>query len=91
MAMTALALGERVEAEGTPQDSEARLRALLEITTDILWEVDQGGAYTYCSSNLARVTGHRPEVTNGKTPVDFMLPADARRFGQLLGAALAGC
>ena len=60
MVVTASALGKRGEAEGTPQDSEARLRALVEITTDILWEVDQGGGYTYCSSNLTRVTGHQP-------------------------------
>lgn len=89
MATTASAPGKPGEAQGTPQESEARLRALVEITTDILWEVDQGGDYTYCSSNLARVTGHRPEVTHGKNPVDFMPPEDAARFGQLLGAAVA--
>lgn len=89
MAMTVSAQGKPGAAPVTPQESEARLSALVEITTDILWEVDQGGADTYCSFNLARVTGHHPEDTLGKSPVDFMPPEDAKRFGQLLGIAVA--
>lgn len=77
------------EVRDTLLEIEAWLRGLLEITTDIQWEVDQCGGYAYCSSNLARVTGHQPEETHDKTPVDFMPPEDATRFGQLLGAAVA--
>ena len=89
MAMTASEPSKPAETQITTQKSEARLRALVEISNDILWEVNQGGDYSYCSANLAPVTGHLPELIHGKTPVDFMLPEDARRFGQSLGAAVA--
>ena len=63
------------------QQSEARFRSMLESTSDWVWEVDAAGAFTFCSNKVLDLLGYTPEEVLGKTPFDFMPPAEARDVG----------
>lgn len=65
------------------RETEERFRNLVEHTNDILWEVDQDGAYTYISPNVQDVLGYDPKELIGKTPFDFMSEKEAKRVGQI--------
>ena len=66
-----------------------RLRDLAEYGSDMLWEVDLSGAYTYCSPNVISIMGYEPEELLGKTPFDFMAPEEAKRVGEIFGGVVA--
>jgi len=71
------------------QDDLAHLRDLLDHNSDWIWEVDAQGRYTYCSAMVMALLGRPPEQVLGKTPFDFMPPAEAARVGQAFGAIVA--
>ena len=64
------------------KESEERFRALVETTSDWIWEVDAHGVYTYASPKVKELLGYLPEEIIGKTPFDFMPPEEAARVGQ---------
>jgi len=64
------------------RDNEERFRSLVETTSDWIWEVDARGMYTYASPKVGDLLGYTPEEVVGKTPFDFMPPADAARVGR---------
>ncbi|KAF1044407.1 GGDEF domain-containing protein [Xylophilus sp.] len=71
------------------QDDLERLRDLLDHNTDWVWEVDAQGRYTYCSGMVMALLGRPPEEVLGRTPFDFMPPAEAERVGRAFGAIVA--
>ena len=71
------------------RDESQHLRELLDHNTDWIWEVDAQGRYTYVSRMVTAMLGYPPEQVLGKTPFDFMPPAEARRVGQAFGAIVA--
>lgn len=73
---------------GSPDDLQ-HLRDLLDHNTDWVWEVDAQGRYTYCSGMVQQLLGRPPEEVLGKTPFDFMPPAEAERVGQQFGAIVS--
>jgi two-component system, cell cycle sensor histidine kinase and response regulator CckA len=62
----------------------ARLHALVETTSDWIWEVDAQGVYTYASPKVMDLLGYTPDEVLGKRPFDFMPEEEARRIGALL-------
>lgn len=68
------------------QDDLAHLHDLLNHNSDWVWEVDANGRYTYCSAMVMALLGRPPEDVLGKTPFDFMPPAEAARVGEAFGA-----
>jgi len=56
---------------------------LVEHTNDIVWELDQDGAYTYVSPNVRHILGYTPKKLIGKTPFEFMPAKEAKRVGQI--------
>jgi PAS domain S-box-containing protein len=70
---------ERRRAENALRRSEERFRSLVETTSDFVWEVDVGGAYTYASPQVRKILGYEQEELIGKTPFDFMPPEEAQR------------
>ncbi len=72
------------------RQSEEKFRDLVENTSDVLWEMDESGVYTYCSPNVDSILGYEPEELIGKTPFDFMPPEEAKRVGDLFGTIAAG-
>lgn len=73
----------RKEAEEALRMSEQRFRSLVETTSDWIWEVDQGGVYTYASPKIKDILGYEPAEVVGRTPFDFMDPCDAERVGAI--------
>jgi PAS domain S-box-containing protein len=70
---------ERRKAEKALQQSEERLRHLIESSNDWIWEVDRNGIYTYVSSRCLALLGYEPKEIIGKTPFDLMPPEEAFR------------
>jgi diguanylate cyclase (GGDEF)-like protein/PAS domain S-box-containing protein len=65
------------------RESEARFRALVESSSDWVWEVDAQAAYTYVSPKVHELLGYTPEEVIGKTPFDLMPPDEAERVRAL--------
>lgn len=66
-----------------------RLQPLVELASDWLWEVDERGLYTYVSPRIREFLGYEPEEALGKSPFEFMDPAEAARVGALFGPLVA--
>jgi PAS domain S-box-containing protein len=70
-----------LESEATAQalqQSEARFRSMVESTSDWFWEVDAQGVFTFSNNKVKDLLGYPPEDVLGKTPFDFMPPAEAK-------------
>jgi len=89
MAGTILDVTARKQAEEVLRVSEAKFRALVEETTDWMWEVNELGHYTYCSPKIRDFLGYEPGEVLGKTPFDFMPEEEARRVADLFGPIAA--
>ncbi|MBH0204388.1 MAG: PAS domain S-box protein [Nitrospira sp.] len=76
-------------AEEDLRTSEARFRELVETATDWMWEINELGAYSYCSPKIREVLGYEPDEAIGKTPFDFMPPEEAHRVAALFGPIAA--
>ncbi len=61
------------------RESEEKYRALVETTSDFIWEVDAAGIYTYVSPKVREMLGYEPEEMIGKTPFDFMPSEESLR------------
>lgn len=70
---------EEKRAELALRKSEDRFRALVETTSDWVWEVDRNAVYTYASPKIREILGYEPEEIIGKTPFDLMPPEEASR------------
>ncbi len=64
------------------RESEERFRALVESTSDWIWEADQSGVYTYASPKVYELLGYAPQEVIGKTPYDFMPLDEASRVAE---------
>ena len=82
---------ERKRAEEALRQSEEKFRALVETTSDWIWEVDSNGIYIYASPQVESLLGHTPEEVIGKTPFDFMPPEEARRVGEIFATIVEEC
>jgi len=71
---------ERKKKQELLRQSEEKFRALVESTSDWIWEVDQNGNYTYVSPSVQTLLGYTPEEVLGKSPFDFMPPDEAQRL-----------
>lgn len=65
--------------------SEARFRAMVETTSDWIWEADENGVYTYASPKVQDLLGYAPEEVVGRTPFDLMPAEEAQRVAGLFG------
>jgi diguanylate cyclase (GGDEF)-like protein/PAS domain S-box-containing protein len=70
-------------------ESEARFRALVESSSDLVWEVDAHGTYTYVGPKIRELLGYAPEEIIGRTPFDLMPPAEAARVRALFNELAA--
>jgi PAS domain S-box-containing protein len=65
------------------REREERFRALVENTTDWIWEVDHAMRVTYSNDNCKTVTGYSSKELQGKKPFDFMDKKSAARIRQI--------
>ncbi len=70
------------------QESEEKFRALVESTSDWIWEVDRNGRYTYISPKVEALLGYKPEEVLGKSPFDFIPPDEVQAVGKIFGEAI---
>ncbi len=66
-------VSERKKAEEALKKSEEKFRALVETSSDIIWEVNQDGKFTYISPNVKDIWGYEKKEVIGKTPFDFVI------------------
>jgi two-component system cell cycle sensor histidine kinase/response regulator CckA len=69
----------RRSAEALLKKSEDKFRALVETTSDWIWETDAQGRYSYVSPKVTDLLGYEPGEVLGKAPFDFMPPTEAER------------
>ncbi len=72
-------ISKRVSMENELIANEEKFRSLVESSSDLIWEVDRNGHYTYTSPKVFDMLGYTPDEIIGKTPFDLMPPDEAKR------------
>mgnify|MGYP001367800387 CR=1 FL=1 len=70
-------------------ESEEKFRALVESTSDWIWEVDRNGRYTYVSPKVEALLGYTQAEVMGKSPLDFMPYEEAQRISPVFSKIVA--
>jgi two-component system cell cycle sensor histidine kinase/response regulator CckA len=79
----------RRTAEAMLSKSEDKFRALVETTSDWIWEVDAQARYTYVSPKVKDLLGYDPAEVYGKSPFDLMTPEEALRIASIFEQVVA--
>lgn len=74
-------ISSRKQIEKALRESEQKLRDLALTSSDWIWEVDQGGKYTFVTDRVEDVLGYKTKELIGKSPFEFMPPKEAVRIG----------
>jgi PAS domain S-box-containing protein len=72
------------ENEAALAKSEARFRALVETTSDWVWETDADGRFTYCSPLCETIYGYRPHELVGQTLFELLMHPEEIANGRAL-------
>ena len=67
---------ERKEADQQLAESEARFRALIANTGDLILVIDADGRITFASPSCERIFGYKPEETIGRNFLEWVHPDD---------------
>ncbi|MDD3815779.1 MAG: PAS domain S-box protein [Desulfocapsaceae bacterium] len=70
------------------RQSEEKFRALVESTSDWIWEMDEHCHYTYVSPRVETLLGYTPEEVLGKSPFDLMPPEEGQRVAKVLAGII---
>lgn len=62
------------------EESRERFRALVETTSDWVWELDDKAHFTYTSPRVRDILGYEPCELDGKSGFDLMPPDEAKRI-----------
>lgn len=79
---------ERKRNERELAEREQKLNDLVETTSDLVWEADDHGFFTYVSARAFDVFGYRPEEVVGKPVVTFVQPEARDAAAQAIGALI---
>jgi len=71
-------------------DSEARFRALVQNSSDIVAVVEADGSMRYLSPSVERILGYRPEDLAGRSPFELIHPDDLDAIVFMFDRAVAG-
>jgi len=82
-------ISDRKRAEEALKASETRFRALVETTSDWVWEVDEHDLYSYASPKVFEYLGYTPEEVLGRSLHDFLVPGGKGGFRSHYGACRA--
>ncbi len=80
---------ERKQAEDALKQSEERYRALVETSSDWVWEVDANAKYTYADPKVQKILGYTPEEVIGRTPFELMSEEESHRVGAIFAEVAA--
>jgi len=70
---------DRRRAESAMKESEERFRSLIQKSLDIVILLDRNGVMTYETPSLEGILGYQPGYLIGKSPFEFIHPADLER------------
>ena len=70
----------RTEEAGITRESEHRYRDILESLTEVIYETDSKGVFTYLSPSVREVLGYSPEEGLGRNFLDFVFEEDRERL-----------
>jgi PAS domain S-box-containing protein len=82
-------ISERKKLEEELRHSEEKFRALVESSSDCIWEIDADGYYTYLSPKCADVVGYSPEELIGKSPFYLMPDGKMVEISETMAAIIA--
>ncbi|MBE9228805.1 PAS domain S-box protein [Phormidium sp. LEGE 05292] len=82
-----IVLHQRTEA--ILKETEQRFRNLVETSSDLVWETNENAVYSYVSPRIKEILGYEPEEVLGKTPLDLMLPEEAKRVRNIFEPLVA--
>jgi len=71
------------------REARQKFQNLVETVSDLVWEFDRKGIYTYVSPKVRDLLGYEPEETLGKTPFDLMPDVEARRMKEIFDGVIA--
>jgi len=63
---------DRKKTEETLRQNEEKYKALVESTSDMIWETNTEGLYTYVSPQIEHILNYTPDEAIGKSPYDFI-------------------
>lgn len=81
-------LVEQKQTEKALQESERKFKDLVEQTSDLVWEVDCDGNYTYVNSRAKDLLGYEMDELLGKTPFDFVAAGEYGKVREQLEIAV---
>lgn len=70
-------------AEKAPMASETDFRRLVEFSSDLIWEVNSNGVFTYVSPQIEDMLGYKPAEIIGRTPFDLMPSEEADQIAEV--------
>jgi diguanylate cyclase (GGDEF)-like protein/PAS domain S-box-containing protein len=73
-----------------PEDSDARFKALVQNSADIITIHDAGGVTTFESPSASRVLGYKPGQLIGRNPFESTHPRDIARVREAFEQVLSG-
>lgn len=79
-----------LEMEQKLKVNELRLRQIVEGTSDLLWEMNVAGKFSYMEGRVQEILGYSPEEMKGLTWLDFMAPDSRDVARDVLDEAIAG-
>ncbi len=65
------------------RESEEKFRVLVETSSDIIWELNAEGVYTYVSPQVEKILGYNEEELVGTTPFDLMPQVEKVRLTKI--------
>ncbi len=66
------------------QEAEARYRALVEEASDLIWQIDREGAFTFVGPRVRSMLGYESRDLLGSSRFALMRPTDAERMRALM-------
>ncbi|WP_052754450.1 PAS domain S-box protein [Calothrix sp. 336/3] len=67
-------------SEQALRKSEERFRNLVESTSDLVWEIDEYGNYTYVSPQSLEMLGYTPEEMVGTSVIDIIIGSNKQKI-----------
>lgn len=71
-------------AEAKLLESEQRLREIVDLTNDWIWEIDPSWRYSYVSPKIVDILGYSVEEMVGRSPFDFLPPEEISGIKEML-------